>query len=263
MYASSERSVEVSQNSAIISAKRLTLAVARAASLAFQAGAEHLEIPALLHQLEEEVADVEARGQFRKGAKKSGESGRRHPAPKRIEWRHAVPIAQLRQCGDRVEVARWTGQRSGERNDVSRVAQDSQQRDHILDLRPVVEAVTADHDMWKAARRQGVGDRARDGVRAAEHGDLWQRHAVHDEALCLRCDGARLGGAVGAEPQLHLGPSPAGPQLFGKALGIVPDEGGRGRDDAARAPMVAAERDRQRQRESCSGSARGWLVRLP
>ena len=103
MYASSDRSADVSQNSAISSAKRLTLAVARAASLGSSPALEHLEVSRPLHQLEEQLADVEGRGQRRQRAEQRGETGRRRPAPRahRAAWRRCDREAWTARRRDR------------------------------------------------------------------------------------------------------------------------------------------------------------------
>src|SRR3981081_1251334 len=107
--------------------------------------------------------------------------------------------------------------------------------------------MSSDNDVREVAGCQRIRDRTSDCVGSAQHGDPGERYATDDKAVRFSCDRARLRATVGAAPKLHLGAGPAGPQLFGKALRTVRDQCRSGRDDAARASMVASERDGERR----------------
>ena len=104
--------------------------------------------------------------------------------------------------------------------------------------------------MRQAPRRQRVGNRTRDRVGAAQHGDARPGDARRNQALRLSRDRARFGVAVRTKPQLDLFAGPAGPQLLWQSCLVVGDERrGRGHD-AARASVVASKGDRQRIRKA-------------
>ena len=148
-------------------------------------------ISRLLHQLEEEVADVEAPGDLRQ------------------------PLEQ-RPLG--------RGRRAGQGDRVAWVTDHAQHRDHVPDLGQVVEAV-ATHNHVRDVRLGEPGrDRARDGVGAAEHRDGGRCEAFSDQPRRFRGDGGRLRRSVAASPQLDRWPGLGRAKLLGDAVRVVADQ---------------------------------------
>ena len=108
----------------------------------FQPRSQDAQVSRPLHQLEEQVAHIDP----------GGSRGKRFKQRFQRSCRRSLADAS-------------------QRDEVVGVVDDSQHRDQILDLRPVVKSVTTDHDMGQTRGEKCGGDGARDRVGPAEDGD--------------------------------------------------------------------------------------------
>ena len=178
-----------------------------------------VQVARAVHQVEEEVPDIH---RLRERAQLINEGFRALRRP-----------GSNSKCGDLVAT----------------VAQHPQHRDHVADLRSVVEPMPADDHVWKARGGESSGHRSRDRVGAAEHRDLGEGQARLGQTPGLSGDRNGLCNPVRASPHLDAPARPCRRQLLCEAHLVVADQRRRGGDDPGRAALVLAQRHRPRPRE--------------
>ena len=134
-----------------------------------------------------------------------------------------------------------------QRDGVVRVVDHLQVRDHVLDLRPLVELRAADHLVLDRLPDEHVLEHPRLRVRPVEDRDLRAAEALLDEAGDLDGDEPGLGVLVlDLEHADRLAVPQLRPELLRLALAVVRDHRVRAAQDHVRRAVVLLERDHAR-----------------
>src|SRR5487761_963166 len=208
MYASSDRSGEVSQNSAISSANRLTLAVARAASLGSRPTSSTWRY---------RVLSISSKNSSRtsRALACSASSPRREAKAEDGDQCSSASSGAAPLRSRRVDSA-------------------------AVGSRPAGGRVSA----RASATTSAVSRRTR-SIATTSLISGRSRNPRPPMTTCGKRRAARAL-AIGALPKLHLVARPAGPQLLGQSCLVVGDQRGGGGHDPSRASVVAPERNGQR-----------------